>query len=64
MNPSTVSHQCDLLIAQWRGDLVPPEPGADARQVVLIDERQTVGLKQDKVKNTVDSLHCRGLLHT
>ena len=34
-----------LFVAQRRGDLVSPEPSADARQVVLIDERQTVGLQ-------------------
>ena len=35
-----------LLVAQRSGDLVPLQPGADARQVVLIDERKTVGLKR------------------
>ena len=34
-----------LLVAQRCGDLVSLQPGADARQVVLIDKRQTVGLK-------------------
>ena len=35
-----------LLVAQRRCDLVLPEPGSDARQVVLVDERQTVGLEE------------------
>lgn len=35
-----------LLVAQRRGDFVSLQPGADARQVVLIDERQTVGLER------------------
>ena len=34
-----------LLIAQRCRDLVALQPGSDARQVVLIDERQTVGLE-------------------
>ena len=35
-----------LLVAQRRSDLVLLEPGADAGQVVLVDERQTVGLEK------------------
>ena len=35
-----------LLVAQRGRDLVLPEPGSDARQVVLVDERQTVGLEE------------------
>ena len=35
-----------LLVAQRRGDLVLLEPGPDAGQVVLVDERQTVGLEK------------------
>ena len=35
-----------LLIAQRSGDLVALQPGSDARQVVLIDERQAVGLER------------------
>ena len=35
-----------LLVAQRGRDLVLPEPGSDARQVVLVDKRQTVGLEE------------------
>ena len=35
-----------LLVAQRGRDLVFPEPGSDARQVVLVDERQAVGLEE------------------
>ena len=35
-----------LLVAQRRRDLVSLQPGSDARQVVLIDERQPVGLER------------------
>ena len=35
-----------LLVAKRGCDLVLPEPGSDARQVVLIDERQAVGLEE------------------
>ena len=35
-----------LLVAQRGCNLVLPEPGSDARQVVLVDERQTVGLER------------------
>ena len=35
-----------LLVAQRGRNLVLPEPGSDARQVVLVDERQTVGLEE------------------
>jgi len=35
-----------LLVAQRGCNLVLPEPGSDARQVVLVDERQTVGLEE------------------
>ena len=35
-----------LLVAQRSGDLVALQPGSDARQVVLIDERQAVGLER------------------
>ena len=35
-----------LLVAQRRGDAVLLEPGSDARQVVLVDEGQTVGLER------------------
>jgi len=35
-----------LLVAQRGRDLVLPEPGSDARQVVLIDERQAVCLEK------------------
>jgi len=34
-----------LFVAQRRGDLVALQPGSDARQVVLVDERQTIGLQ-------------------
>ena len=43
-----------LLIAQRRGDLVLLQPGSDAGQVVLVDERQTVGLEKTA---EVDSDH-------
>ena len=35
-----------LLVAQRGCNLVLPEPGSDDRQVVLVDERQTVGLEE------------------
>ena len=35
-----------LLVAQRGCNLVLPEPGSDARQVVLVDESQTVGLEE------------------
>ena len=35
-----------LSVAKRGRDLVLPEPGSDARQVVLVDERQTVGLEE------------------
>ena len=35
-----------LLVAQRRGDLVLLQPGSDAGQIVLVDERQTVGLEK------------------
>ena len=35
-----------LLVAQRGRDLVLPEPGSDARQVVLVNERQAVGLSR------------------
>ena len=35
-----------LLVAQRRGNAVLLEPGSDARQVILIDECQTVGLER------------------
>ena len=35
-----------LLVAQRGRNLVLPEPGSDARQVVLVDERQTIGLEE------------------
>ena len=35
-----------LLVAQRGRDLVLSEPCSDARQVVLVDERQTVGLEE------------------
>ena len=44
-----------LLVAQWRGDAVLLEPGTDAGQVVLVDERQTIGLEKT---TEVDSDHC------
>ncbi len=44
-----------LLVAQRRGDLVLLEPGSDAGQVVLVDERQRVGLEKAA---EVDSDHC------
>ena len=44
-----------LLVAQRRGDLVLLEPGPDAGQVVLVDERQRVGLEKAA---EVDSDHC------
>ena len=44
-----------LLVAQRRGDLVLLEPGPDAGQVLLVDERQTVGLEKAA---EVDSDHC------
>ena len=34
-----------LLVAKRSGDLVALQPGSDARQVVLVDERQTIGLQ-------------------
>ena len=44
-----------LLVAQRRGDLVLLQPSSDAGQVVLIDERQIVGLEKAA---EVDSDHC------
>ena len=41
-----------LLVAQRRGDLVLLEPGSDAGQVVLVDERQTVGLEKTAEVNS------------
>ena len=35
-----------LLVAQRRCDLVLLQPGSDAGQVVLVDERQTVCLEK------------------
>ena len=35
-----------LLVAQGGCDFVLPEPGSDAQQVVLVDERQTIGLEE------------------
>ena len=35
-----------LLVAQRGRDLVLPEPDSDARQIVLVDERQAVGLEE------------------
>ena len=35
-----------LLVAQRRRDLVSLQPGSDTWQVVLIDERQAVGLER------------------
>ena len=35
-----------LLVAQRGCDFVSLQPGTDARQVVLVDERQTVGLEE------------------
>ena len=35
-----------LLVAQRRGDAVLLEPGTDAGQVVLVDERQRIGLEK------------------
>lgn len=45
-----------LLVAKRRGDLVSPEPGADARQVVLVDESQTVGLERTSEVDGNDSV--------
>ena len=45
-----------LLVAQRRCDLVLPEPGSDARQVVLVDERQTVGLEEASEVDGDDSV--------
>ena len=45
-----------LLVAQRGCDLVLPEPGSDARQVVLVDERQTVGLEEASEVNGDDSV--------
>ncbi len=44
-----------LLVAQWRGYLVLFEPGSNARQIVLVDECQTIGLEKAA---EVDSDHC------
>ena len=35
-----------LFVTQRRCNLVLPEPGSYSRQVVLVDERQTVGLEK------------------
>lgn len=35
-----------ILVALRGCNLVLPEPGSDARQVVLVDKRQTVGLEE------------------
>ena len=45
-----------LLVAQRRCDLVLPEPGSDARQVVLVDERQAVGLEEASEVDGDDSI--------
>ena len=45
-----------LLVAQRGCDLVLPEPGSDARQVVLVDERQTVGLEEASEVDGDDSV--------
>ena len=45
-----------LLVAQRGCNLVLPEPGSDARQVVLVDERQTVGLEEASEVDGDDSV--------
>ncbi len=45
-----------LLVAQRGCNLVLPEPGSDARQVVLVDERQTVGLEEASEVYSDDSI--------
>ena len=45
-----------LLVAQRGGNHVLPEPGSDARQVVLVDERQAVGLEEASEVDGDDSV--------
>lgn len=45
-----------LLVALRGCDLVLPEPGSDTRQVVLVDERQTVGLEEASEVDGDDSV--------
>ena len=45
-----------LPVAQRCGDLVALQPGSDARQVVLVDERQTVGLEEASEVDGDDSV--------
>ena len=45
-----------LLVAQRRGDAVLLEPGSDARQVVLINEGQTVCLERATEVDSDDSV--------
>ena len=47
-----------LLVAQWRGDAVLLEPGSDARQVVLIDEGQAVGLERTAEVDSDGTVGC------
>ena len=45
-----------LFVAQRGRNLVLPEPGSDARQVVLVDERQAVGLEEASEVDGDDSV--------
>jgi hypothetical protein len=51
-----LAEPASLLVAQRRCDLVLPEPGSDARQVVLVDERQAVGLEEASEVDGDDSV--------
>ena len=44
-----------LLVAKRRGDFVLLQPGSDAGQVVLVDERQTVSLEKAAEVDSDDS---------
>ena len=45
-----------LLVARRGCNLVLPEPGSDAGQVVLVDERQTIGLEEASEVDGDDSV--------
>ena len=48
-----------LLVAQRRCDLVLLQPGSDAGQIVLVDERQTISLEKTA---EIDSDDCIELI--